>query len=149
MKIFISGSISIDKLDNVITSEIEKIILNNYTVLIGDANGVDLEVQKLLSKSSYENVIIYFTGNRCRNNISSWPEIYVENKDNLVGRDMYSLKDIKMAEDADLGLIIWDGESIGTKNNILRMKKLNKKIKVYLNNIFYFNEDLIKVIKSQ
>ena len=149
MKIFISGSISIDKLDSVIISEIERIILNNYTVLIGDANGVDLEVQKFLSKSNYENVIIYYTGNRCRNNIASWPEICVENTDNLVGREMYSLKDAKMAEDADLGLIIWDGESIGTKNNILRMNKLNKKIKVYLNNIFYSNEDLLKIIKSQ
>lgn len=149
MKIFISGSISIDKLDNVIISEIEEIILNNYTVLIGDANGVDLEIQKFLSKSSYENVVVYFTGNKCRNNISSWPEIYVENKDNLVGRDMYSLKDIKMAKDADQGLMIWDGESIGTKNNILRMNKLNKKIKVYFQNIFYSNENLTQIINSQ
>ena len=148
MKIFISGSISIDKLDDVIISEIEKIILNNYIILIGDANGVDLEVQKILSKSNYENVVIYFTGNKCRNNISSWPEICVKNTDNLVDREMYSLKDVKMAEDTDIGLMIWDGESTGTKNNILRMKKQNKRIKVYLNNIFYSNEELLEIIKS-
>jgi hypothetical protein len=36
--------------------------------------------------------------------------------------EFLSLNDIEMANDADFGLMIWDGESEGTLNNISMMK---------------------------
>jgi hypothetical protein len=48
MNVFISGSISINKLPLLALNKINAIIARNYTVLIGDAKGVDLLVQEYL-----------------------------------------------------------------------------------------------------
>ena len=66
---------------------------------------------------------------------------------NEKGRDLYTLKDISMAEDADYGLMVWDGESKGTLNNILLMKKLNKKFFVVLDGLVVSNNQIDDVIK--
>ena len=52
-----------------------------------------------------------------------------------------------MAEDADYGLMVWDGESKGTLNNILLMKKLNKKFFVVLDGLVVSNNQIDDVIK--
>jgi hypothetical protein len=43
---------------------------------------------------------------------------------------MYQMKDVAMAQDADCGLMIWDGKSRGTKFNIKNITKLNKKMTI-------------------
>jgi hypothetical protein len=41
--------------------------------------------------------------------------------------DFYATKDIQMAQEASVGLMIWDGESAGTLMNVWRLIKQNKK----------------------
>lgn len=41
------------------------------------------------------------------------------------------IKDLAMAETADCGLVLWDGESIGTINNILELLQRGKIAVVY------------------
>jgi hypothetical protein len=72
MKVFISGSIAINKLSKLAIQKIDNIIKRKFTVLVGDAKGVDLQVQKYLSENKYNNVIIYFVGNNTRNNVGNW-----------------------------------------------------------------------------
>jgi len=45
------------------------------TIIIGDAKGIDSNVQRYLIKKGYENVIIYFAGELIRNNIGNWHTI--------------------------------------------------------------------------
>jgi hypothetical protein len=136
MNIFISGSIRINKLPISATNKIDKIISKDFTILIGDAKGVDLQVQKYLSIKNYNNVVIYFVGTEIRNNVGKWEVKRIPNNDNVKkGRELYKLKDIAMANDADYGLMIWDGSSIGTLNNILEMRKRQKQFYVILNDI--------------
>lgn len=47
------------------------------------------------------------------------------------GREFYTAKDRKMAEIADYGFVLWDGESIGSLNNIAELLQLNKSSLVY------------------
>jgi hypothetical protein len=127
MNVFISGSISISKLPPSAVKKIDSIINNNFTILIGDAKGVDLQVQKYLYEKNYDNVIVYFVGLESRNNIGNWKTKKIADENNRKGRELFTLKDIAMAEDADYGLMIWDGKSPGTLNNIKEMKNRNKR----------------------
>jgi hypothetical protein len=132
MKIFISGSISIKKLDIDVLQRIDSIIAKNYTVLVGDAKGVDSLVQDYLYSKEYRNVIVYSTGNP-RHNLFNWnnKKVYSNNYQNT--RKFYTIKDIELTKDCDYGFAIWDGKSKGTLNNINRLKEFNKKVLIYLN----------------
>ncbi|WP_461256276.1 hypothetical protein [Treponema sp. R80B11-R83G3] len=134
MNIFISGSISINKLPSLALEKINAIIDKNYRILIGDAKGVDLLVQEYLLKKKYNNVIVYFTGENIRNNVGNWEtNKIISGTENKKGRELYTIKDKAMANDADYGLMIWDGKSKGTLGNINEMKKQNKHFYVLLN----------------
>jgi hypothetical protein len=129
MNVFISGSIRIGKLPISAIEKIDNIIRKDFTVLVGDAKGVDLQVQKYLQEKKYNNVIVYFAGTEIRNNVGKW-EVKGINGDDKKGRQLYTLKDIEMAKDADYGLMIWDGISRGTFNNIKEMRNMNKRFYV-------------------
>ena len=133
MKVFISGSIKIRTLPQAAKEKLNNIINKNLTVLVGDANGIDKEVQNYLNSFNYRNVIVYYAGNNLRNNLGQW-ETYNVPSLGKVGREMYTLKDIQMALDSDYGLMIWDGQSKGTKKNIDEMLNQGKHFYVIQNN---------------
>ena len=136
MNVFISGSISIDKLPLFALEKIDSIIAKNYRILIGDARGVDLLVQEYLLKKKYKNIIVYFTGEKIRNNTGNWESNQIiDDSHKKRGRGLYTIKDKAMARDADYGLMIWDGKSKGTLGNIKEMKKQNKRFYVILNGV--------------
>jgi len=137
MKVFISGSISINKLSALAINKIDSAINKNLAIIIGDAGGVDLQVQKHLYEKNYNNVIVYIVGREARNNAGNWETKKIPGDKNKKGRELFALKDIAMAEDADYGLMIWDGKSRGTLNNIKEMKNRNKRFYViYKEKIF-------------
>lgn len=128
MKVFVSGSISIKKLPQIAVEKLDSIIAHNFTVLVGDANGVDRLIQEYLKQKSYPNVCVYYAGNKIRNN---WQMVNIVS--NLTGRALYTQKDKKMAQDSDYGMMIWDGKSKGTRANIDEMCKYGKHFYVIQN----------------
>lgn len=130
--VFLSGSRKISLLNKVICSRLDNMAANQLKILIGDANGADKAMQKYLNEINYRNVIIYFVGKVCRNNIGNWLTENISHKSNRVGREFYALKDRAMAAKADLGFVVWDGESLGSISNVLELLKLGKKSVVYL-----------------
>ena len=146
MTIFISGSISIGRLPKAAVEKIDSIIEKNYTVLVGDAKGVDLHTQKYLLMKNYHHVIVYFAGDRIRNNIGNWQTKNIKPSAREKGRELYTLKDKAMAHDADYGLMIWDGQSQGTLNNIVTMKAENKKFFVIVKEMLVDNDHIDSII---
>lgn len=132
MKIFISGSIGIKSLSETELSYIDEFIEEKHTILIGDAHGVDKLVQEYLSEQNYEDVIVYFSGEKVRNNKGNWNMKQCLNPENLTGRSFYQMKDKAMADDCDCGLMFWNGKSKGTKQNIDYMEKLDKHFRYVL-----------------
>lgn len=139
-KVFISGSISIKKLNTEVVFSLEKIMRNELQVLVGDAKGVDSIIQNYFNKHGYYNVVVY--------SIEGYPR-YIASKEFefkkinvpscIVGaRQMQSQKDIVMTDDADFSLIIWDGKSKGSYANIIRSLKQDKGTKVFLTKIDTF-----------
>ena len=135
MKIFVSGSINIKQLPQLAIEKLDSIIEKNFAVLVGDANGVDSLIQKYMKEKSYRNVFVYYAGDKIRNNLDNWQTVNVSSS--LKGRALYTQKDIKMAEDADYGMMIWDGNSRGTKANIEKMTSFGKHFYVIQNDTLY------------
>lgn len=107
-------------------------IEKGFTVLVGDANGADKAIQRHLAERAYQNVIVYCMAGRCRNNLGAWQIHKVEAPDGTNGFAYYSAKDLAMVSDADYGLMLWDGASKGTFNDIVQMVRKGKPVVVYL-----------------
>ena len=140
--VFIGGSISIKSLDNKIKEKLDSIIDKGYKVVIGDANGVDSLVQGYLNDKGYRDVVVYYTNDKCRNNIGNWESKSVESDRSLTAYLMYQAKDKAMSEVCDIGFMLWDGVSRGTKANIERLASLGKGCVV-----FNSSDSTIKYIK--
>ena len=128
MKIFISGSKSISKLPELAKAFIDQFIENGDEILIGDCYGVDAVVQKYLEAKEFNNTTIYCSGITPRNNFVSAAKIHscTEAAKGLTGSEFQYVKDIQMAADCDQALMIWDGISKGTAENLKRIKEMAK-----------------------
>lgn len=132
MKIFIAGPRVINELNIDILSKLNSICKNAYEILIGDATGIDSAIQRYLSNINYKKVSVYSSNGIVRNNIGNWETVSVPVKPNTKGFEFYVQKDIQMAKNADAGLMIWNGESRGTFNDIINLLDLNKTVLMYL-----------------
>jgi hypothetical protein len=130
--VFVAGSRTLGRLNDQVRERLGNVIAGSYRVLVGDANGADKAVQSYFFERQYRNVVVFCSGNKCRNNLGAWPTQNVEVPSGLTGRAFYTCKDIEMAENADYGLMLWDGKSAGTMNNVLELVKRGKKALVYL-----------------
>jgi len=132
--VFISGSISIKALPSRVIQSIETIESKNFTVLVGDAPGVDALIQEKLAQDGYKNVLVYTVLENPRNYLSEHFHLVRVPVDPGIKsqRKTQEKKDRCMTEAADYGLVLWDGKSRGSFNNIIRCIQLGKTAKVYL-----------------
>jgi len=152
-RVFLGGSRKIFKLNNPVKERLKNILDNHFTVLIGDANGADKAFQLYLKENDYKSVIVYCSGNICRNNIGNWNSVKIGNDTKNKNLDFYMLKDKEMAEQAEYGFMVWDGKSTGTLNNILNLLSLQKKSLIYfspLNKLYTISnlENLSNLLKG-
>ena len=106
-KVFISGSRGFTYLPIDFKEAIEWLVeLGSHEFLVGDCTG---------------SVVWH-------RNCLGFPKPKVEDG-GLV--EYYALKDIRMSRDCDKALVLWDGSSRATKNNIDRLKGMGKKVVVF------------------
>jgi len=132
-KVFIAGSIAIKHLDAKVKERIDNIVGQNFQVFVGDADGADTSIQTYLSLHGAINATVYFVGKRPRNNVGHWPSHQVETTHSEGSRAYFTAKDLKMAEQADIGLMIWDTKSTGTLSNVIELLARRKKAVVWIN----------------
>ncbi|HFT0296565.1 hypothetical protein ACQCPK_07730 [Proteus mirabilis] len=140
--VFIAGSIKITKLDKLVIERVRKIVDSGYQIVVGDANGVDSSIQKLLMELNSNNTTVFSSGTYPRNNLGKWSVHVVNSKHSPGSRAFFTDKDIKMAEIADYGLMIWDSQSIGTLSNVIELLRQKKFSAIFVNKVKTF--ELIK-----
>ena len=142
--VFISGSSKTqDKTSNYyrkqlpkdIRNEIDGYIKKGDKILVGDAPGIDRQVQNYLNKKGYSNVVVYGPGKNVRYSANKkWKTKTVNVADAepmspnwLVG------KDIAMARSSNKGLaIVLDkGGAKATRNNVKRLISQQKDVKIF------------------
>ena len=153
MKIFIAGPRAISKLDEAVKNRLYGIYKHNYTVLVGDANGVDKAVQQYFLNLKYSDIIVYASNGKARNNLGHWQVESVSVPPDVTGFNFYVAKDNAMADCADYGFMIWNGKSKGTLNNIISLLNGDKKVLVFFDpRKSFFNignfEDLEELLRN-
>jgi len=131
-KVFIGGSRRISRLNADVRRRIDQIIERSLHVLVGDANGADKAVQAYLSERLYPNVVVFCTAGHCRNNLGGWPVTSITAPHRVRDFQFFTAKDSAMAHEADVGLMLWDGQSSGTIVNVARMVATEKPVVVYV-----------------
>lgn len=132
IKVFIGGSRRSSRLSADVRCRIDSIMEKRLAVLIGDANGADKAVQEYLNSKGYDLVEIFCSGGECRNNIGGWSVRTISTKENKKDLSFYATKDRVMAVEASVGLMIWDGKSLGTLLNMHRLIHRQKKVIVHV-----------------
>jgi len=133
MKVFIAGSMNIKHLAPQVKERIDNILSQDFEIVVGDADGADASVQNHLFNHGTSRTTVFCSGNRPRNNIGNWPVHTVITGHAEGSRAFFTAKDIRMAEVADIGLMIWDTKSTGTLNNIIELLTRKKKTVVFVN----------------
>ena len=109
--VFVAGSRALSRLNPKVRERLDNIMKQNFTVLVGDANGADKAVQRHLAKCGYREVLVYCM-ETCRNNAGQWrTRPHTAKPGSKRDRHYYGIKDSAMAEDATCGFMLWDGES--------------------------------------
>ncbi len=127
IRVFVGGSRHISRLPEQARVRLQNVMERRHSVLVGDANGVDKAVQKYLADAHYDRVTVYCSGDKCRNNIGCWETRKVSTQKGIKDFNFYAAKDREMAKEAEFGLMIWDGKSLGTILNVLRLIDGSKK----------------------
>ena len=128
--VFIGGSRAVSRLNPTIRDRLDDLMRKGCRIVIGDANGADKAVQQYLAAQGYRNVTIYCM-EKPRNNIGNWKVRSIQGHSSRRGFAYYATKDIAMANEADCGVMLWDGRSKGTLHNILNLVRAGKKVLVY------------------
>lgn len=125
--VFVGGSRRITRLPVQAKDRIDNVVEKGFAILVGDANGADKAVQRHLAEVKYDKVTVYFSGDTSRNNLGQWETRSVNVGERKRNFQFYAAKDREMALQAEFGLMIWDGKSLGTILNILRLVRASKK----------------------
>jgi len=129
--VFIGGSRAVSRLNTTIVSKLDELIGRQCLIFVGDANGADKAVQQHFAKRGYQHVLVYCM-DQCRNNVGNWPTKNVTSPASRRDFAYYAAKDHAMTHDAKCGIMLWDGKSKGTLNNIQQLIAAGKKTLVYL-----------------
>lgn len=135
-KIFISGSISIKELPIQVVDLINNYIKAQSQFLIGDAYGTDQLVQKVLVLNKYNNATIFGLYERPRimlSNAFDYKQVSSDSK--APERERQQVKDTEMTNLSDISIVIWNGKSNGSFNNILRALSMKKEVIIFLDGV--------------
>lgn len=122
------------KLPRGVRKELDKAIKNNDKIIVGDAPGVDRQVQEYLNKKKYSNVEVYGPGKQVRYTANSkWKTNPIDAPEFEEGsKEWLAKKDIAMAKAATKGLaVILDEGAKATRKNVERLIEQNKETQVY------------------
>lgn len=131
--VFISGSIAIKSIPRSVENSINRIMDQNININVGDADGIDSMIQNYCKRKKYFNVTVYSIYSSPRYKAPCFNKKYIIVKsESKRERERQKEKDSAMTIESDFSLVIWDGKSKGSYQNIRRAIENNKKVKVYL-----------------
>jgi hypothetical protein len=122
------------KLPKEVRQEIKGHVRQGNKIVVGDAPGIDRQVQNYLNKKHYSNVEVYGPGKQVRYSANKkWKTNPVDAPEFEVGsKEWLAKKDIMMTKVSDIGLaVVLDEGAKATRRNVDRLIEQNKTVKVY------------------
>lgn len=142
-KVFVSGSSKTqdtesgyyrEKLPKQVRTQLKEIMKRNKTILVGDAPGIDRQVQDFINSMGYKKVEVYGPGKEVRYTANKkWKTNPIDAPEfEEYSPEWLRAKDIAMTNEATEGLaVILDEGAKATHNNVERLQSQNKKVKVF------------------
>lgn len=123
------------KLPKEIRGELKSAIKEKKNIIVGDAPGIDRQVQDYLNKKRYKNVEVYGPGKQVRYSANKkWKTNPIESGKYKPDTDEWRAeKDKVMSKLADeaLAIVLENGGAGATRDNIKRVINRHKNVKVY------------------
>jgi hypothetical protein len=132
MSVVLGGSRKIDRLPGEIYELLTSLMSNSVEFIVGDAVGIDLAFQRFFSEKKYFAVTVYSSAGYVRNNVGHWPEHLIESGLKSKSNAVHAVKDRKMVEIAESGIMIWDCQSAGTLSNVIDLLSQGKNCYVWV-----------------
>ena len=124
------------ELPNEVINKLDDYIKKNNNIIVGDAPGIDTQVQEYLNNKNYKNVSVYTTSKQPRYLANKKWKIHIINTYGLDpnSKEGLRMKDIAMTNDAKKGfaVILENGGAGATRNNVQRLIDQNKNVKVFM-----------------
>lgn len=117
-----------------IRNELDEAIKSGSKFVVGDAPGIDRQVQDYLNSKKYENVEIYGPGEKVRYSANKdWKTNPINDTEHEPGsKEWLAKKDIAMTNASTIGLaVVLDEGAKATRANVQRLKDQNKDVKVF------------------
>ncbi len=117
-----------------IQKQLDEHMRKGNRIIVGDAPGIDRQVQDYLNSKKYRNVEVYGPGKEVRYTANSkWKTNPIDDPDHEPGsKEWLAKKDIAMTEAADEGLaIVLDEGAKATRKNVQRLSEGGKGVRVY------------------
>jgi len=146
-RVFISGSSKTQtkdsgyyrkKLPAEISKKIDEYVKDKKRIIVGDAPGIDSQVQTYLSNKKYNKVTIYTTEKQPRfyaNKDLGWKVKRIKSNETDMKKRLVA-KDIAMTNDATEALaVILDNGATATRNNVERLRQKGKEALIFQLNI--------------
>ena len=130
------------ELPNEVINKLDDYIKKNNNIIVGDAPGIDTQVQEYLNNKKYKNVSVYTTSKQPRYLANKKWKIHIIDTYGLDpnSKEGLRMKDIAMTNDAKKGfaVILENGGAGATRNNVQRLLDQNKNVKVFFFFSFFF-----------
>ena len=131
-KIFLGGSQTFAVLPKAVRERLDAWMKKQALFVVGDCKGADRLMQRCLADQGYEKVFVHVSGDEVRFNEGGWEVVNCLSSYPPHSYQFYKAKDYAMAEIAEEAIILWDGKSAGTRENIIDMRRLGKPVTVFL-----------------
>lgn len=140
--VFVSGSSKTQSKDSPyyrknlpkgVTDSLDKHMEKNDKIVVGDAPGIDRQVQDYLKAKNYSNVEVYGPGKQVRYSADDrWKTNPIDSDYEEGSKEWLAEKDKMMSQVATEGLaVVLPEGSKATRNNIDRLIEQNKKVNIY------------------
>ena len=132
MRVVLGGSRHLEFIPSEVSQKLSDLMGIASEFLVGDAPGSDRAFQKYLLVNKYPRVKIFSSAEEIRNNLGNWPSEKIESGLKSKSSAVHAFKDRHMTKIADLGIMVWDGESAGTLSNVLDLLDAGKECYISL-----------------
>ena len=130
--VFLGGSQTITRLPEEVQARLSDWMSRQVYFAIGDCKGADQLMQQFLAAQGYEKVWVFVSGDEIRCNEGAWSVVHCHTSKPPHSYGFYRAKDEAMAETGDEALMLWDGKSIGTRENIIEVRSRGKEVRVFV-----------------
>ena len=116
-----------------VLQKIDESIAKNDKIIVGDAPGIDRQVQLYLKRRGYNNVEVYGPGTKVRYSANKhWTTKPINSRYKEGSPEWLREKDIAMTKASTKGLaVILDEGATATRRNVARLVQQNKPVEVF------------------